>query len=156
MSAQSIISCTGKCNNVINLIKNCMDGSKSIPTENKDINLALKTLNKATKYVEISASNNLTKYSKILRKRKIVQEKRWFLPGNTQCGNSALKKYRFKCKSFLESEDSKIRKPTSNKNRKNLHRNASSIMKIWKVDKKISFSKPKSGLLYTPTEFVEC
>ena len=29
-------------------------------------------------------------------------------------------------------------------------------MKIEKVDKQISFPKPKSGLLYTPTEFVEC
>ena len=29
-------------------------------------------------------------------------------------------------------------------------------MKIEKVDKKISFPKPKSDLLYTPTDFVEC
>ena len=29
-------------------------------------------------------------------------------------------------------------------------------MKIEKVDKQISFPKPKSGLLYKPTEFVEC
>ena len=28
-------------------------------------------------------------------------------------------------------------------------------MKIEKVDKKISFPKPKSGLFYTPTDFVE-
>ena len=32
MSAHSIISCTEKCKDVINLLKNCMDGSKSIPT----------------------------------------------------------------------------------------------------------------------------
>ena len=44
---------------------------------------------------------------------------------------------------------------TTNKNRKNLHRNASSIMKIEKVDKHTSFPILKSGLLYTPTEFVE-
>ena len=29
-------------------------------------------------------------------------------------------------------------------------------MKIENVDKKISFPKPKSGILYAPTEFVEC
>ena len=29
-------------------------------------------------------------------------------------------------------------------------------MKIEKFDKEISFPKTKSGLLYTPTEFVEC
>ena len=29
-------------------------------------------------------------------------------------------------------------------------------MKIEKVDKQISFPKQKSGLLYTPTDFVEC
>ena len=29
-------------------------------------------------------------------------------------------------------------------------------MKIEKVDKQISFPKPKSGLLYKPTEFIEC
>ena len=29
-------------------------------------------------------------------------------------------------------------------------------MKMKKVDKQISFTKPKSDLLYTPNEFVEC
>ena len=29
-------------------------------------------------------------------------------------------------------------------------------MKIEKVDKNISFPKPKSGILYTSTQFVEC
>ena len=51
MSAQSIISCTEKWNDVLNLINNCMDGSKSIPTTNKDIHLSLKTLKEVTKYV---------------------------------------------------------------------------------------------------------
>ena len=36
-----------------------------------------------------------------------------------------------------------MRKITSNKNRKYLHRNTSYIMKIEKVDKQISFPKPK-------------
>ena len=45
-SAKSIISCIEKCNDVINLLKNCMDGSNSIPTANKDINLSLKKLKK--------------------------------------------------------------------------------------------------------------
>ena len=74
MSAQSIISCTEKCNDVINLLKNCIDGSKSIPTANKDINLALKKVNKVTTYVKRAAYNHLTGYEKILCKRKIVQE----------------------------------------------------------------------------------
>ena len=52
MSAQSMISCTEKCNDVIDLLKNCMDGSKSIPTENKDIHLVIKTSKKLTTYVE--------------------------------------------------------------------------------------------------------
>ena len=60
MSAQSIISCIEKYNDVINLLKNCMDGTKSIPTANKYINLSLKNLKKATTDVEISASNHLT------------------------------------------------------------------------------------------------
>ena len=130
MSAQSIISCTEKCNDVIHLLKNCMDGSKSIPTANKDINISLKTSKKVTKYVERSASNHLTSYAKIPSKREILQEEDEFNLKNNQCGNSALNKDRFNCNSFLESEDSKIRKTTSNKNRKNLHRNASFIMNI--------------------------
>ena len=60
MSDQSIIYCTEKYNDVINLIKNCMDGSKSIPTANKDTHLAPKTLKKATLDVERAASNHLT------------------------------------------------------------------------------------------------
>ena len=60
MSAQSIISCTEKFNDVINLLKNGMDGSKSITTANKDIRLLFKTLKKVTTYVEIAASNHLT------------------------------------------------------------------------------------------------
>ena len=65
MSAQSIISCTEKCNDVINLLNNCLDGSKSIPTANKDVHLALKKVNKVTTYVERAASNHLTSYEKI-------------------------------------------------------------------------------------------
>ena len=76
MSAQSIISCTEKCNDVINFLNNCMDGSKSIPNANKDIHLELKTLRKVTKYVERATSNHLTSYANILHKRKIVQEKK--------------------------------------------------------------------------------
>ena len=41
MSAQSVISCTEKCNDVINLLNNCMDGSKSIPNAKNNIHLAL-------------------------------------------------------------------------------------------------------------------
>ena len=74
MSAQSIISCTEKCNEMINLLNNSMDVSKSIPTVNKDIRLAIKTLKKETTYVEREASNHLVSYAKILRKRKRVQE----------------------------------------------------------------------------------
>ena len=48
MSAQSIISCTETFNDVINLLNNCMDGSKIIPTANKDIHISLKTLKKLT------------------------------------------------------------------------------------------------------------
>ena len=48
MSAQSIIYYTEKYNDVINLLKNFMDGSKIIPTEKKDIHLSLKTLKKVT------------------------------------------------------------------------------------------------------------
>ena len=50
-----------------------MDSIKSIPTANKNINLALKTLKKVTTYVEISASNHLTSYAKILGKSKKVK-----------------------------------------------------------------------------------
>ena len=74
MGAQSIIFCTEKCNDVINLLKNFMYDSKIIPTENKDIHLALKTLKKLTTYVEIAESNHLKSYANILRKRKIVQD----------------------------------------------------------------------------------
>ena len=116
-----------------------MDGNKSISTANKDIHLALKHFNKVTIYVERAASNHLTSYTNIPRKRKIFQEEDEFYLKNTQFRNSALTKSGFNCKSFLESEDSKIRKTTSNKNRKHLHRNASSMMKIEKVDKQISF-----------------
>ena len=83
MSDQSIIFCTEKCNDVINLIKNCMYGSKSIPTANKDINLAIKTLKKVTTYVERVASNHLTSYANILRNRKTVQgEDKFYLKNN--------------------------------------------------------------------------
>ena len=133
-----------------------MYGRKSRSTANKDIHIALKTLKKVTMCVERAAYNHLTSYAKILSKREIVQAEYEFYLKNNQCGNSSLIKARFNCKSFLESEDSKIRKTTSNKIRKILHRNASFIMKIEKVDKQISFPKSKSGLLYTPTEFVEC
>ena len=91
-----------------------MDGRKSISTANNDIHLALKNLKKVTTDVERAASKNLTSYTNILCKRKRVQEEDEFNLKNTQCGNSALKKSRFTCKSFLESEDSKIRKTTSN------------------------------------------
>ena len=74
MSAQSIISCTEKCNDVINLLKNYMDGRKSISTANEDIYLALKTLKKVAKDVEREASNHLTPYANIIFKRKRVQE----------------------------------------------------------------------------------
>ena len=74
MRSQSIISCTKKCNDVINLLKNFMDGSKIIPTANKDIHLSLKTLKKLTTDVERAESNHITSYAKILRKRKGVQE----------------------------------------------------------------------------------
>ena len=88
-----------------------MDGCKSIPNVNKDIHLSLKTLKKATTYVEISAYNHLTPYANILCKRKRVQEKYWFNLKNNQCGNLTLNKTRFNCKSFLESEDKKTEKP---------------------------------------------
>ena len=55
-----------------------MDSSKSIPTEKKDIHLALKTLKKVTKYVERAASNHLISYANILRKRKVFQEEDYF------------------------------------------------------------------------------
>ena len=74
MSAQSIISCTEKCNDVINLLKNCMDGRKSIPTANKYTHLALKTLKQVTIDMERAASNHLTSYANIIRKRKIFQK----------------------------------------------------------------------------------
>ena len=73
MSAQSILSCKEKCNDVINLLKNCMDSRERIPTANKDIHIALKTLKKVPRDVERAASNHLTSYAKILCKRKIVQ-----------------------------------------------------------------------------------
>ena len=60
MIAQSMISCTEKCNDVLNLLKNSMYGSKIIPTANKDIHLALKNLKEVTKYLERAASNHLT------------------------------------------------------------------------------------------------
>ena len=41
---------------------------------------------------------------------KKIQKEDDFNLKNTQCGNSALKKARFNCKSFLESEYSEIRK----------------------------------------------
>ena len=100
-----------------------MDGSKSIPTENRDIGISLKTLKKVNKYVERAASNHLAYYTKILCKRKIVQEEEEFNLKNTKYGNNALNKTRFNCKSFLEIEDSTNRKTTSNKNSKHLYRN---------------------------------
>ena len=118
MSAQSIISCTEKWNDVINLLKNSIYGNKCIPTANNDIHISLKTLKKVTTYVGRSASNHLTSNANIICKRKILQEEDEFNLKNTQCGNSALKKSIFNCKSFLESEDSKIRKTTSHENRK--------------------------------------
>ena len=38
-----------------------MDGSKCIPTANKDIHIPLKTLNKVTTDMERAASNHLTR-----------------------------------------------------------------------------------------------
>ena len=95
-----------------------MDGSKSIPTANKGIHLSLKTLKKLTTDVERAASNHLTSYSNIPHKRKIVQEEYELYLKNNQYKNSTLKKPRFNCMGFLESEDSKNRKITSNNNRK--------------------------------------
>ena len=46
-----------------------MDGSKIIPTANKDIHISLKTPKKVTPDVEIVASNHITSYGKILHKR---------------------------------------------------------------------------------------
>ena len=69
-----------------------MDGSKIIPTANKDIHISLKTLKKLTTDVERAASNHLISYTNILRKRKIFQEENEFNLKNTQCRNSALKK----------------------------------------------------------------
>ena len=89
-----------------------MGGSKSIPTKNKDIYLSLKTMKRVPIYVERAASNHLTSYENIPCKRNRFQEEDEFNLKNTQCGNRALNKTRFKCKSFLESEDSKIRKTT--------------------------------------------
>ena len=60
MSAQSIISCTEKYNDVINLLKNSMDGIKSIPTTNKDVHISPETMKKITIDVEITASKHLT------------------------------------------------------------------------------------------------
>ena len=82
-----------------------MYGSKSIPNVNKDIHLSLKTLNKATTYMERAAYNHLTSYEKILSKREIFQEEDWFNLKNTQYRNIALNKTIFNRKSFLESED---------------------------------------------------
>ena len=110
MSAKSIISCTEKCNDLINLLNNCMDGRKSIFTAKKDIHIIFKTLKKGTTDVEIAASNHLTSHAKIPRKRKRVQEEDDFYLKNTQCGNRALRKAIFNCKSFLESEDLKSEK----------------------------------------------
>ena len=105
MSAQSMISCTEKCNDVINLLKNCMYGRKSISTANKDIHLALKNLKKVTTDLERAAFNHLRSYAKIIRKRKRVQQEDWFNLEKTKCGNAALNKTRFNCKCFLESEE---------------------------------------------------
>ena len=66
-------------------------------------------LKKVTTDVERSAYNQLTSYEKIPLKSKRVQGENEFYLENTQCGNRTLKNSRFNCKSFLESEDSKIR-----------------------------------------------
>ena len=58
MSAQSILSCTEKFNDVINLLNNCLGGRKCISTANKDIHLALKTFKKVTIDLERAASNH--------------------------------------------------------------------------------------------------
>ena len=67
ISAQSILFCTEKCNDIIILLKNSMDGSKIIPNENKVIHLSLKTLKKVTTDVEISASIHLISYANTLQ-----------------------------------------------------------------------------------------
>ena len=55
MSAQYVISCTEKYNDVINLLKNLMDDRNSISTANKYIYLSLKTSKKVTIDVERAA-----------------------------------------------------------------------------------------------------
>ena len=102
MSAESVLSDTEKCNDVINLLKNFMDGSKSIPTANKDIIILLKYFKKVTIYVERAASNHLTSYAKILRKKEIFKEEDEFNSKNTQCGNSVFKKTDSNVKVFLK------------------------------------------------------
>ena len=63
-----------KFNDVINLLKNFMDGSKIIPTTNKDIHLALQILKKVITDVEIATYKHFIPYANILHKRKRVQE----------------------------------------------------------------------------------
>ena len=48
MIYQSIISCTEKFNDVINLLNNYMDGGKIIPTANNKNFLSLKNLKRVT------------------------------------------------------------------------------------------------------------
>ena len=60
MIAKSILSCTEKYNDVINLLNNFMDGSKIMPTANKYIHLSLKSSKKVTTDVERASSNHLT------------------------------------------------------------------------------------------------
>ena len=95
-----------------------MDGSKSIPTANKNIHISLKNLKKVTTDLERAASNHLIAYENFPHKRKIVQKEDELYLNNTQCENIALKKPRFNCTGFLENKYSKNRKTTSNNNRK--------------------------------------
>ena len=74
MSDQSILYCTEKYNDVINLLNNFIDGRESISNAKEDIHISLKILRKVTTDVGRAASNHFTAYSKILRKRKIFLE----------------------------------------------------------------------------------
>eukprot|EP00957_Ditylum_brightwellii_P102368 7803468-Ditylum_brightwellii.AAC.1 len=105
MTAQTMLSCSDRCNEAIKLLKGTLSGKKSVATSNKDVQLQLRVLKCMMKEVEDAATCHLGLYDKAARKRKCVQEDNEFsLQLNPKwCKtNSDVLKSRSKCSDYVK------------------------------------------------------
>eukprot|EP00957_Ditylum_brightwellii_P022494 1697449-Ditylum_brightwellii.AAC.1 len=70
MTAQTMLSCSDRCNEAIKLLEGTLSGKKSVVASNKDLQLPLKALKCMMKEVEGTATLHLGSYDKAVKKRK--------------------------------------------------------------------------------------